>query len=100
MDVEDALLLSKNKDFGFRRSNPNEKAILPTPKPRKYVLAKPPTKSAESEETEYVCQIQNCKLIRESKEKMERHMLNHYKEGLWTCDNCSFQTYNLNHNLE
>jgi hypothetical protein len=45
-----------------------------------------------------------CKLDRDSKAKLERHMKNHIEDGDWTCDGCSYQCSEqndlLNHLLE
>ena len=45
-----------------------------------------------------------CKLERDSKEKLERHMKNHIEDGDWTCDGCAYQCSDqndlLNHLLE
>ena len=64
------------------------------------VLSQP--KSTEVINTEFKCEI--CKLKRDSKAKLERHMKNHNDDGDWTCDGCAYQTSEetnlLNHLLE
>ena len=64
------------------------------------VLSQP--KSTEAKNTEFKCGV--CKLVRDSKAKLERHMKNHNDDGDWTCDGCAYQTSEesnlLNHLLE
>ena len=68
-----------------RESTKDKPSLRPT------VMPKSTIKPIES--TEFICKI--CKLVRDSKEKMERHMMNHCEESLWTCDDCDFQTDNM-----
>ena len=74
------LLVMKNS--GSTRECPQEQA-KPKPAPRNSIMQ-------NQNESYFKCDI--CKLVRNSKEKLERHMRNHQDEGDWTCDDCSYQS--------
>ena len=90
----DMVRLVNMKDSGHERESPQARA---TPKPA------PRTRLPENANPEqFKCDI--CKLMRDTKEKLDRHMKNHTEEGVWTCDECSYQSHDqnalLNHMLE
>ena len=64
------------------------------------VLSQP--KSTEAKNTEFKCGV--CKLVRDSKAKLERHLKNHNGDGDWTCYGCAYQSSKesnlVNHLLE
>ena len=68
------------KNSGSTRESPQVQA-KPKPAPRSIT-------------NNFKCDI--CKLARDSKEKLQRHMKNHTNEGDWTCDDCSYQSNEQN----
>ena len=84
---DDGADMIRMKNSGHDRVNPQ-------------VLAQP--KSTGADKSEFKCGV--CNLMRDSKDKLDRHMKNHKDEGDWTCDGCSYQSNEqsdlLNHLLE
>ena len=87
IEVSDLIELRNMKESGHERVGPQSQPI-PKFKPTNQEVFK--------------CDL--CKLVRDTKEKLERHMKNHNEDGDWTCDGCSYQTHEqsdlLNHLLE
>ena len=46
----------------------------------------------KTKETDFICKV--CKVVRNTLNKLERHMTNHNKDGDWYCEICSFQSNN------
>ena len=86
----DILSLATMKESGHERTSPQE-SFKPKPKPRTSLLDK-----------QFKCLV--CKLVCNTEEKLQRHMVNHDEDGDWTCDGCSYQSREqndlLNHLLE
>ena len=86
----DIISLATMKESGHDRVGPQE-GFKPKPKPRTSLRNK-----------QFKCSV--CKLVCDTEDKLERHMVNHDKDGDWTCDGCSYQSGEqndlLNHLLE
>ena len=89
-EVDSAERLVQMKASGFQRPNPQTQAqVFKTP-------------AVQTTPSYYKCDI--CKLMRDSKEMLDRHMKNHTEDGDWTCDGCAYQSISkdglVNHLLE
>ena len=83
--------LQRMKNSGHNRESPQTESASKTNRSHKQIHV-----------LEFKCAV--CKLERDSKARLERHMKNHIEDRDWTCDGCAYQCSDqndlLNHLLE